>query len=186
MSTFKPIIFTNRDMTITQDIPKFTYFKASINCYTFKVPKIKAWVIAQCEGKTVLNLFCGPTMLANCRESRNDLTEEFPANYHMDALECIRMIRDAGDDYVKFDVVLLDPPYSYRKSMEFYKGHLNSKFKQILDIVPEILDPNGKVITFGYCASYMGKCRGFEPKEILVIDHSGAIHATLAIVEGRI
>ena len=110
---------------------------------------------------------------------------EVKADYHLDALECLKLCATTKSKGM-INVVLLDPPYSYRKSMEYYNGHLNSKFKQCLDLIPEILSPNGKVITFGYHASQMGKSRGFYLDELLVVDHSGAIHSTLACVEKRI
>jgi hypothetical protein len=166
------------------ETPKFTYFKASINCYTFKVPKIRAWVEAQCKGGHVLNLFAGPTRLDGCNEIDNDVDTSMDTLFHMDALDLLKHLISTKCE--KFDVVLLDPPYSYRKSMEFYNGHLNSKFKQVLDLVPEILAPNGKVICFGYHASQMGKTRGFYVDEILNVDHSGAMHTTIACVEKRI
>lgn len=172
---------------MSENIPKFSYFKAPINCYTFKVPKIKAWVESQCKGLYVLNLFCGPTKLEGCIEIRNDGNLKIDAEYHMDALDLLRFLVTNKDSIrKKFDVVLCDPPYSYRKSMEYYEGHRNSRFKQCLDLIPEILAPDGKVICFGYHASQMGKSRGFYVDEILVVDHSGAMHSTLACVEKRI
>jgi hypothetical protein len=166
-----------------KELPKFSYFKASINCYTFKVPKIKEWLKEHTEGKTVLNLFGGPTRLLGCIETSNDLDRNFDTTFHMDALECIQMF---ASENAKFDVIVLDPPYSYRKSMEYYNGNLNSRFKLILDLVPKVLKPNGECIVFGYHASQMGKSRGFYVDEILVVDHSGAMHSTLACVEKRI
>lgn len=161
----------------------FSYIKSPLNKYTFKPPKIRQWVEERCKDKDVLNLFAGFTELRYCIEWRNDLDKNVSAHWHKDALDCVKWLMDLG---VKFSVILIDPPYSYRKSMELYHGYRNSRFKQILDILPKILKPDGKVIIFGYCASYMGKVRGFKIDEILVIDHSGAQHATLAVVESRI
>ena len=165
------------------NIMKFTYFKASINKYTFKVPKIKEWVEDHCRGKHILNLFAGPTRLHGCIEYSNDIDETIPSSSHMDALDYVNLM--INND-VKFDIILLDPPYSYRKSMEFYNGHKNSRFKQILDLLPSILKEDGKIITFGYHASQMGKSREFKLDELLIVDHSGAIHTTLSCVESRI
>jgi hypothetical protein len=183
------------------NIPKFSYFKASINCYTFKVPKIREWIENHCEGLLVLNLFGGTTRLTKCIEISNDLAHEtipkkgkkperISTTYHLDALDCIKMLNnEIGQPlrtYGKFDVVIIDTPYSFRKSMEFYQGHKASKMPQIHDIIPNILAPNGKVITFGYWASAMGAKRGFYTDEVAIFDHSGAIHSTLACVEKRI
>lgn len=168
---------------LSQQLPKFSYFKASINCYTFKVPKIKKWVENQCKGLKILNLFGGPTRLLGCIEIWNDIDPSMNAELQLDAIQCLNLMIDRKE---KFDVVILDPPYSYRKSMEYYHGNLNSRFKRCLDLIPEILTFNGKVICFGYHASQMGKLRGFYVDEVLVVDHSGAMHSTLACVEKRI
>lgn len=161
----------------------FTYLRQPLNRYTFKAPKTRAWVEAHCQGKLVLNLFAGPTRLEGCREITNDLNPEFNTDYQMDALQCVNFFCDRNMD---FDVVLIDGPYSYRKSMELYEGHKNSRFKRIIDVVPEILRPNGIVITFGYHSSVMSGKRGFAIQEICLISHGGAQHDTIATVERRI
>ena len=89
-------------------------------------------------------------------------------------------------DIVLFDSVILDPPYAYRKSMEKYNGHVVSKYKKLLDILPNIMTKNGKTISFGYRSIVMGKIRGFKQEEILLINHSGAFHDTIAVVERRL
>jgi 23S rRNA G2069 N7-methylase RlmK/C1962 C5-methylase RlmI len=101
----------------------------------------------------------------------------------MDALDCAKRLIELGELY---DVILLDPPYSYRKSMELYNGHKNSRFKQLLDVLPDILTPPGWVITFGYHSRVMSASRGFRIREICLISHGGAQHDTVATVEERI
>ena len=169
--------------------------KQPLNKFTFKAPLVKKWVEEHCKGKVVINLFAGSTELEGCEEIRNDIDVDNYAHFHKDALDFIRWW-SSSEQYItdfyrserlkKVDIILLDPPYSYRKSMELYNGHLNSRFKLILDEIPKILKEDGKVITFGYHASVMSKCRGFKVDEILLIDHSGAQHTTLACVESRI
>jgi hypothetical protein len=165
--------------------PNFTfiYLQQPLNHNTFKAPKIRAWVEKQCSGKTVLNLFAGPTRLSGCDEITNDLNPAFKTDYQMDALQCANHFKDSG---CTFDVVLIDGPYSYRKSMELYEGHKNSRFKKLLDVIPEILTPGGFVINFGYLSSPMSKKRGFAIREICLICHGGAQHDTIATVEERI
>jgi hypothetical protein len=171
--------------------PKFTYIKCSLNRATFTVDKIRDWIEAQCKGKTVLNLFGGITRLRGCDETSNDLNFWFiPAKgadplkiettYHMDALECVKMLVAQGKKYQR---VVQDPPYSYRKSMEMYQGGLNSRFKQICDLIPQILAPGGKVITFGYHSIVMGEDRGFRVAEICHFAHGGAMRTTIATIE---
>lgn len=157
----------------------FDFIRTPINKYTFKSKKIKKWVEDQCIGK-VLNLFCGEVVL-DLNEVRNDIDINMIADYYMEALKFVEFWQDTNKD--KFDTILLDPPYSYRKSMEFYNGYKNSKFKLIKDIIPHILNKDGKVITFGYHSVSMGKKRGFKLTRIAIFSHGGAIHDTIASVE---
>lgn len=155
---------------------KFDYIRCPLNRYTFKVRPIREWVERNCEGRT-LNLFAGITKL-NIDEVRNDLDPEALAEYNMDALKFLRTWTEE-----KFNTILLDPPYAYRKSMEMYKGIKCSPFKQLKDEILNILKVNGKVITFGYHSNTMGKNRGFEVEKIALFSHGGAIHDTIASVE---
>ena len=147
-----------------------------LNRYTFAVIPIKNWVERHCEGYT-LNLFAGKTKLL-INELRNDKDLEMLADYHMDALEFV----DKWEG-TKFDTVLLDPPYAYRKSMEMYKGIVASPFRQLKDAIPNILTENGIVITFGYHSVVMGNGRGFAIERICLFSHGGAIHDTIATIE---
>ncbi len=158
---------------------KFSYMKTPLRRYTFENKRIKEWVEEHVEGNA-LNLFAGKTLL-NCHEVRNDLREEMPADYHMDALDFVAAWQ--GDP---FGTVILDPPYAYRKSMEMYDGAVSSPFNQIKNLLPNIMTPTGIVITFGYHSNVMGEKRGFEQEELLIMSHGGAIHDTLAIVERRV
>ena len=152
------------------------YIKCPLNKYTFTVKPMREWVERTCEGKT-LNLFAGTTKLS-IDEIRNDLDESSLADYNMDALEFLRNWK--GE---RFDTILLDPPYAYRKSMEMYKGIRCSPFRQLKDEIPRILNDGGIVITFGYHSNTMGKARGFETERIGLFSHGGAIHDTIASVE---
>jgi 16S rRNA G966 N2-methylase RsmD len=155
---------------------KLTLIRTNLRRYTFESPKIKAWVEDRSSGM-VLNLFAGKTELA-LDELRNDIDETMNANIHMDALDFVRTWHG-----YKFDTIICDPPYSYRKSMEMYKGNLNSRFKLIADEIPRILKEDGVVISFGYHSSFLGKVREFKLKELCVFAHGGAQHCTIGIVE---
>jgi len=159
-----------------EQTPLFDYIKCPLHRYTFEVRNIREWVESNCEGRT-LNLFAGITKL-KIDEVRNDLDLDALADYHMDALEFLRTYH--GD---KFDTVLLDPPYAYRKSMEMYKGIRCSPFRQMKDEIANVLKPGGKVITFGYHSNTMGANRGFVVERIALFSHGGAIHDTIASVE---
>jgi hypothetical protein len=161
---------------MNKQIPFFDYIKCPLNRWTFKVKPIREWVENTCEGLT-LNLFAGRTKL-NIDEVRNDLDDESLSDFKMDALEFVKKWN--GD---KFNTVLLDPPYAYRKSMEMYKGIRASPFRQLKDEIPRILKSNGLVITFGYHSNTMGKGRSFNTERIALFSHGGAIHDTIASVE---
>jgi len=158
--------------------PKFTYLKTPLNKYTFKSQKIRQWVESNVEGK-VLNLFAGIVKL-DCDEIRNDIRKEMNAHYHQDAL---RMVSEWKGD--NFNTILLDPPYSYRKSMEMYEGKIMSPFNALKDKIVKILEKNGIVITFGYHSTVMGKVRNFEIEHICLMSHGRAIHDTIATIERK-
>jgi hypothetical protein len=154
------------------------HFRCPLHRYTFSVRPIREWVESLCEGR-VLNLFAGQTLLA-VDEVRNDLDPSMPADFHLDALAFVRTWQGA-----QFNTVLLDPPYAFRKSMELYKGHVCSPFRQLKDEIPCILMPDGLVITFGYHSVVMGGQRGFVTERIALFSHGGAIHDTIACLERR-
>ena len=154
---------------------KLELINTNLRRYTFESPKIRKWVEGNSSGRC-LNLFAGKTKL-NLDEVRNDIDKDMLAGYHLDALEFAKQCKD------KFDTIILDPPYAYRKAMEMYKGNYTSKFKLIADKIPRLLKKNGKVISFGYHTTFMGKKRGFELEKLCVFAHGGAQHATIGIIE---
>ena len=125
-----------------------------------------------------LNLFAGKTKL-KLNEFRVDADRTMVADYYGDALDYVKSCRK------KYDTIILDPPYAYRKSMEMYNGHKASRLNQIKDLLPKILKKGGKVITCGYPSVSMGKSRGFTQDKILLISHGGAIHDTIFTVESK-
>lgn len=157
---------------------EFTYLVQPPKRYTFEQPKVKEYVEANCNGK-VLNLFAGKVRL-NADEVRVDLSDEFNPDYCMDAFEFCKYACENG---MVFDTIILDPPYSYRKSMEKYNGKTCSSFVKVKDMIPKILSDGGTVITFGYSSSSMGKVRNFIKVGVCLICHNGAHHDTICLVE---
>jgi hypothetical protein len=154
----------------------FEHIRCPLHRYTFSVGPIRRWVESHCEQR-VLNLFAGQTLL-DVDEVRNDSDAAMPAGYHLDALE---LLRNWKAD--RFQTILLDPPYAYRKSMELYKGNICSPFRQLKDAIPNCLSPGGIVITFGYHSIVMGRSRHFQLEKIALFSHGGAIHDTIACIE---
>lgn len=163
------------------EIMRFDYLEQPPKKYTFEQPKLRRWVEDNCQGK-VLNLFAGKTRL-NVDEVRVELSNEFNPDYCMDAFDFVLYAKDNG---IKFDTIILDPPYSLRKSMEKYNGKVCSKFVKIKEELPCILNDNGRVITFGYTSVCMGKVRGFKKIGVCLVCHSGSHHDTVCVIEEKI
>jgi len=159
---------------------KFTYLEQPPKKYTFEQPKLKEWVEDMCYGR-VLNLFAGKTRL-DVDEVRVDLSDEFNPDYNCEAFDFVEYAKNKG---MKFDTIILDPPYSLRKSMEKYNGKVCSTFVKIKNELPYILNDGGQIITFGYTSVCMGKVRGFQKKEVCLICHGGSHHDTVCIVEEK-
>ena len=130
----------------------------------------------------VLNLFAGKTLLS-IDEVRNDNDACACADYNYDALDFVLLW--AKRRKTLFDTIILDPPYSYRKSMEMYNGNLNSRFKLIADNLSKIIKPSSSIISFGYHSTFMGNGRGYRLHKMCVFAHGGAQHCTIAIIEKK-
>jgi 23S rRNA G2069 N7-methylase RlmK/C1962 C5-methylase RlmI len=147
--------------------------------WTFEQPKLRKWVEQNSRGKC-LNLFAGITKL-NVNEVRVDLNNENPADYHMDAYDFCVMAIEKG---MIFDTIILDPPYSLRKSMEKYRGFHISKWTKIKKKIPLLVKANGIVITFGYNSIGMGK--SFRKEAVCLVCHHNSVNDTICLVERKI
>lgn len=156
----------------------FTYLMQPPRKYTFEMPKLKQYIENICHGK-VLNLFAGKTRL-NVNEMRIDLSNEYKPNYVIDAYSFVKLTN------MKFDTIILDPPYNIRKAREKYNGKYIGSFTKIKNEINRILNENGKIITLGYDSVGMSRCRGFEKINICLICHSGDHNDTICITEKRI
>lgn len=158
---------------------ELVYIRQPPRKYTFEMPKLKKMIENECKEGLVLNLFAGKTRL-NINEVRVDLSDEFNPDYNMDAYEFVCYARENN---MKFDIIILDPPYSLRKSMEKYNGKVCSTFNKIKEELSYILNDGGKVISLGYHSSCMGQIRGFSQEKIILIGHGGSHHDTICLIE---
>lgn len=119
----------------------------------------------------------------------NDLNTEYDTDYHMDALDFFKMFDDNS-----IDGVLYDPPYSLRQVSECYKNvgipvtmetTQSSWRSKHLNEIARIVKPNGKVICFGWNSNGVGKKRGFEIEEVLLVPHGGSHNDTICTVERK-
>lgn len=155
---------------------KLTLINTNLRRYTFESPRIRKWVEDNSKGRC-LNLFAGKTKL-NLNEVRNDIDKTMLADFHKDAVDFVREWKGK-----RFDTIILDPPYAYRKSMEMYNGNKASRFKILADEVPRILNKDGIVISLGYHSTFLGKKRNAKLKELCVFSHGGSQHCTIGIIE---
>jgi len=119
----------------------------------------------------------------------NDLNPERPTNYHMDALEFLKMFGDSS-----VEGVLFDAPYSPRQVKECYDNigkdlkwdGRTTFWSKTKDEIARIIKPNGKVICFGWNSMGIGKTRGFEMTRILLVPHGGSRNDTICTVEVKL
>ncbi len=138
-------------------------------------------------GGTIIDPFA-----CDCRYGtiRNDLCPDYDTDYHLDALDFLRILPDKSAD-----VVLYDPPYSLRQVSECYKGVGKAVTMETtqaswrarhLNEIARITKPNGVVLCFGWNSSGVGKKRGFEQIEILLVAHGGSKNDTICSAERKV
>ena len=112
--------------------------------------------------------------------------DPFPFEYKEDATDF--MNKFPGNH---FFYGLLDPPYSPRQLKECYKGKGEydtkcSTWSKWKDLMAQKIRLHGTVISFGWNTGGLGKSRGFEIIEILLVPHGGSHNDTICVVERKI
>lgn len=155
------------------------------NSRTFLIKPIREFVerhIKNCE--TIIDPFANECKYGTIT---NDLNPDFDTDYHLDALDFLKLFDDNS-----VDCVIYDPLYSLRQVSECYKGvgrevtmetTQSSWRSHHLDEIKRIVKPNGKVLCFGWNSSGVGKTRGFEMEEILLVPHGGSKYDTICTFE---
>lgn len=158
------------------------------NKHTFTIKPIKDLLKKHLiDAITICDPFAGFNSPATVS---NDLNTEAPTNYHLDALDFLKMQLDNS-----FNVVIYDPPYSYRQVSEMYKKMGIEKFDpsqtrqdywaNVRNELARICKQNGKAICCGWNSMGLGKNRGFEMQEILLVPHGGNRNDTIVTVENK-
>lgn len=153
------------------------------NKNTFEVKPIHNLIVEEMTDGTWIDPFANRNKLATIT---NDLSQEFDTDYHLDALDFMKMFEDAS-----IDGVLYDPPYSPRQVSECYN---NIGFNVTWDTtkasfwgnhkreISRIVKIGGKVITFGWNSGGIGYKYGFEITRILMVPHGGWHNDTICTV----
>ena len=122
----------------------------------------------------------------------NDINPKMAAEHHMDAEAFLVEMAARG---VIADLALFDPPYSPRQISEHYKeaglavtseDTQNARlYKRVRDALDKIMAPGGLVLSFGWQSVGMGKGRGYEMIETMLVAHGGGHNDTICIAERK-
>jgi len=133
---FPYILYIGSNAGSIETTLNFTYLYQQPARYTFEQPKLKAWTEKWCKG-AVLNLFAGKIRL-KANEYRVDISDEFKPDCVSDCQEFVEKTDK------KFDTVIFDPPYNWRKSREKYgEGKYIGNEKKLKDVLPRVLNNGG-------------------------------------------
>ena len=158
------------------------------NSNTFEVKPIKEFVLKY------INLVGGESVDPFSRNNefatvRNDLNPFTSATHHMEALDFMNLLEEQKR---KFSVGIFDPPYSPRQLSECYQqigrkttsqDTQSKSWSDWKDTLNPLILPNGYVLSFGWNTVGMGKKRGFEIVEILMVCHGGQHNDTICVAE---
>lgn len=163
------------------------------NKNTFKIKPIRELIerrIKEVKDKNpnaiIIDPFANQSKLADIT---NDLDNQYDTDYHMDALDFLKMFNDKS-----IDMVLYDPPFSPRQVAECYKNlgetvnmqtTQSSYWSRHKKEISRIIKKNGIVITCGWNSGGIGKTNGFEIVEILLVPHGGWHNDTIVTVDKK-
>ena len=157
------------------------------NKNTFDIPPIRALLMEEIDpSKLWIDPFANRNKWASIT---NNLNPEYDTDYHIDALDFLKMFKDNS-----VDGILYDPPYSPRQVSENYKGFginvtpettRQSFWTNQKKEIARIVKPGGKVIRFGWNSGGVGRKYGFEIMRILLVPHGGWRNDTICTVETK-
>ena len=158
------------------------------NKNTFSIKPIKELIWKYREGlEIVIDPFANSNKIANIT---NDLDTQYDTDYHMDALDFLKQFEDKS-----VDMVLFDPPYSPRQVSESYKKlgmSVNmqttqaSYWSNMKNEISRIIKSDGYAISFAWNSGGIGKTKGFQIEEILLVPHGGWHNDTIVTVEKKV
>ena len=162
---------------------------AMTNKLTFTIKPIKElveWFVA--NSKIIIDPFANQSKYGTIT---NDLNPGFKTDYHLDALSFLHKMETG-----KADLVLFDPPYSMRQATECYKNYGKEQLERSVtnmgywadckNEVARILKTYGVALVCGWNSNGLGKKRGFEIVEILLVPHGGSKNDTIVTIERKL
>ena len=140
------------------------------------------------NGENWVDPFAGHNSFA---EWQNDLDTTSPVAFHLDALVFLRTFPDASQQGCIFD-----PPYSITQARQCYNGYGMDKldikptsmkyWSEVKNQMQRIIALGGLAICCGWSSMGLGKNRGFEMVEILLVPHGGSKNDTIITVELKV
>jgi len=114
------------------------------------------------------------------------IIDPFPFEYKEDATIYLKKLEDNCSP-----IAVFDPPYSPRQLKECYKGKgeydtKSSTWSNWKDLLAKKIETGGFCISFGWNTNGLGKNRGFEIVEILLVAHGGNHNDTIVTVERKL
>jgi hypothetical protein len=113
--------------------------------------------------------------------------DPFPDPFKIEALTYLNTLTNNSQDGC-----LYDPPYSPRQLKECYNNNgeclhdtKSSVWKNWRDEIARVIRPGGICMSFGWSTVGLGKKRGFEIVEILLVCHGGNHNDTICTVESK-
>jgi hypothetical protein len=152
---------------------------------TFEIPPIKSLIQRYIGGKSI-DPFANNNKFALIT---NDIDPDYQTDYHLDALDFLKMFEDDS-----VDSVLYDPPYSTRQLSEVYTKmgrSVNMETTQaafwanLKKQIGRITKTGGVVVSCGWNSGGIGKKYGFEMLEVLLVPHGGHHNDTIVTIERK-
>ena len=170
---YQPVPLERRVMRRVWEMP---------NKWTFKMKCVQDLFDRVLEGEWA-DPFAG---MYSPAKYRNDIEGDRNSTSQMDALDFLKSL---GDESV--DGVLFDPPYSVEQCLRKYTPKHNGTagraeyWAKCKDEIRRIVRPGGSVVSFCWDSTGIGKKRGFEITEILLICHGACHNDTIVTVEKK-
>ena len=160
---------------------------ARANKWTFEIPPIAELLTRYVgDGQGWIDPFAG---MKSPAEITNDLDISLPADFHLEAVDFCNELLGV------YEGVLIDPPYSYRQISEHYRDKgVKATYKdtsynfygRVYNAIAPKIKLGGIAISFGWNSNGVGKVRGFEIKEILLVAHGLHHNDTICTVEQKV
>lgn len=146
------------------------WVRANANAETFKIKPIRELVLRYVgDGKGWCDPYAGNN--SPC-EFTNDMNPACKATFHLEADAFCKQMPPG------LNGVIIDPPYSRRQTKEHYnflgmeptqQDTQNWFYNRVMDAICDKVRPGGYAIVCGWNSAGLGKNRGFERIEMLVV-----------------